>query len=60
MVQVGDSFYILRVEARKAATTKSLSELRDEISRKLFEEERVRLQDQWIEKLRKKAYVKIY
>ncbi len=60
VVQVGDSFYILRVEARKAATTKSLSELRDEISRKLFEEERVRLQDQWIEKLRKKAYVKIY
>lgn len=60
VVQVGDSFYILRVEARKAATTKPLSELREEIGRKLSEEERLRLQEQWLDGLRKKAYIKIY
>lgn len=60
VVQVGDTFYILRVEARKAATTKPLAELREEIGKKLFEEERVRLQEQWLETLRQKAYVKIY
>ncbi len=60
VVQVGDTFYILRVEARKAATTKPLAELREEIGKKLFEEERIRLQEQWLETLRKKAYVKIY
>lgn len=60
IVQVGDSFYILRVEARKAAVTKPLAEVRDEIGRKLHEEERLRLQEQWISRLREKAFVKIY
>lgn len=60
VVQLGDSLYIMRVEARKAAVTKPLAELREEISKKLFEEERIRLQEQWIETLREKAYVKIY
>lgn len=60
IIQIGDSFYIMRVEARKAATTKPLSELREEIGKKLFEEERVRLQEHWLDGLRKKAFVKIY
>ncbi|MEI7865821.1 MAG: peptidyl-prolyl cis-trans isomerase [Chthoniobacterales bacterium] len=60
VTQVGDAFYIMRVEARKAAVTKPLAEMRDEISRKLYEEERLRLQQVWIDGLRKKAYVKIY
>ncbi len=60
VVQLGDSLYIMRVEARKAAVTKPLAELREEISKKLFEEERLRLQEQWIKTLREKAYVKVY
>ena len=60
VVQLGDSLYIMRVEARKAAVTKPLSELREEISKKLYEEERLRLQEQWIKTLREKAYVKVY
>ena len=60
VVQLGESFYIMRVDARKAAITKPLAEMRDEISKKLYEEERIRLQEQWLETLREKAYVKIY
>ncbi|MEX1044898.1 MAG: peptidylprolyl isomerase [Chthoniobacterales bacterium] len=60
VVQLGDSFYIMRVDARKAAITKPLAEMRDEISKRLYEEERIRLQEQWLETLREKAYVKIY
>ena len=60
VIQVGDAFYILRVEAKKAAVTKPLSEMRDEISQKLYEEERLRLQQKWIDGLRSKAYVKIF
>lgn len=60
VVQLGDSLYIMRVEARKAAVTKPLAELREEISKKLFEEERTRLQEQWVKTLREKAYVKVY
>jgi len=59
-IQVGDTFYIMRIDAKKPTVTKPLSEVRDEISKKLFEEERLRLQDQWIATLRDKAYVKIY
>jgi parvulin-like peptidyl-prolyl isomerase len=59
-IQVGETFYIMRVDAKKPSVTKPLAEVRDEISKKLFEEERLRLQDQWIATLRDKAYVKIY
>ncbi len=60
VVEIGDSFYLLKVEARKSAVTKPLAEVREEIGRKLFEEERIRLQEQWLSKLREKAFVKIY
>ena len=60
VIQVGDAFYIMRVEAKKAAVTKPLAEMRDEISQKLYEEERLLLQKQWIDSLRRKAFVKIY
>lgn len=60
VIQIGNTFYIMRVEARKAATTKPLAEMREEIGKKLFEEERLRLQEQWLQTLRKKAYIKIY
>jgi parvulin-like peptidyl-prolyl isomerase len=60
IVQVGDAFYIMLVEAKKAAVTKPLNEMRDEISQKLHEEERLRLQKIWIDGLRTKAYVKIF
>ena len=60
VIKVGDAFYIMRVEAKKAAVTKPLAEMRDEISAKLYEEEKLRLQKQWIDGLRRKAYVKIF
>ena len=60
VIEVGDTFYILRVDEKKPAIVRPLAEVRDEIARKLQEEERIRLQDRWIDTLRKKAYVKIY
>lgn len=60
VIEVGDTFYILRVDEKKPAIVRPLAEVRDEIARKLQEEERIRLQDRWIDTLRDKAYVKIY
>jgi peptidyl-prolyl cis-trans isomerase SurA len=60
VVQVGDTFYIMKVEAKKPGIVQPLSEVRDEITKKLIEEERIRMQDRWIDTLREKAYVKIY
>lgn len=60
IVELGNMYYLLFVEARKNAQTKPLTEVRDEIQSKLIQEERQRRQEEWISKLRKKAYIKMY
>ena len=60
VVQIGDTFYLMKVDAKKPAVVQPLSEVREEITKKLIEEERIRMQDRWIDTLREKAYVKIY
>jgi len=60
VIQIGDTFYIMKVEAKKPAVVQPLAEVREQITQKLIEEERVRMQDRWIDTLREKAYVKIY
>ncbi|MEX1010065.1 MAG: peptidyl-prolyl cis-trans isomerase, partial [Chthoniobacterales bacterium] len=60
VIQIGDTFYIMMVEAKKPGIVQPLAEVRDEINKKLIEEERIRMQDRWIDTLREKAYVKIY
>ena len=59
VVRVGDSFYIMLVEARKNATVKPMSDVRQEIERNLIQQERMKVQERWLETLRKKAYIKI-
>jgi peptidyl-prolyl cis-trans isomerase SurA len=60
VIQIGDTFYIMMVDAKKPGIVQPLAEVRDEITKKLIEEERIRMQDGWIDTLREKAYVKIY
>ena len=60
VIQIGDTFYIMKVDAKKPAVVQPLSEVREENTKKLIEEERIRMQDRWIDTLREKAYVKIY
>ncbi len=59
-IELGNSYYLLYVEAKKNALTKPLSEVRDEIDKRLIQEERQRRQQEWIAKLRKKAYIKFF
>ncbi len=60
IIELGNSYYLLLVEAKKNAVTKPLAEVRDEIEKRLIQEERQRRQQEWIEKLRKKAYIKLF
>jgi len=60
VVEVGGSYYLLFVEAKKAASAKPIKDLHDEIEKVLLQAERQRLQEEWIKKLRKPAYIKIY
>ncbi len=58
--EMGGSYYILYVEARKNATARPLSELREEIERQLLQEERIAQQEKWIDSLRAKAFIKMF
>ncbi len=60
IITIEGSYYLLMAEAKKSATTKPLTELRDEIEKKLIQEERQKRQMEWIAKLRKKAYIKLF
>ncbi len=60
ILDITGNYYLLYCEARKGAQTKPFGELRDEIEKKLIQEERQRQQEEWVAKLRKKAYIKIY
>jgi peptidyl-prolyl cis-trans isomerase SurA len=60
VVSMESSYYLLFAEAKKDAATRPLAELRDEIERKLIQEERQKRQQAWLAKLRKKAYVKLF
>lgn len=59
VVTIDSTYYILMVEARKAAKLKPIGEVRDEIEKNLIQLERMKAQDRWLETLRKKAYIKI-
>jgi len=60
VIEISGSYYLLFVEAKKVATFKPLKELHDEIEKTLMQTERQRLQEAWIKKLRKPAFIKIY
>lgn len=51
-------FYLLKVEEKKIAHTKPLSELREEIEKDLLVQERARLRGKWIDRLKTKSFVR--
>lgn len=60
VVKLGDSYYILLVEAKKNASVKPMSDVRDEIEKNLIQQERMKVQQRWLDTLRAKAYIKIF
>ncbi len=60
VVAEGNSYYILKVSEHKDAVTKPLSDVREDLEKKLTSDERQRLQERWIEGLRAKAFIKTF
>jgi Parvulin-like peptidyl-prolyl isomerase len=60
VINIGSSYYIMMVEARKNASTKSISEVRDEIEQNLIRQEENKQLERWLDTLRQNAYIKIY
>ena len=60
VLEQGNSYYILKVTERKAAYTKPITDVRPDLEKKLFSDERARKQDQWVAGLRAKAFIKTF
>jgi parvulin-like peptidyl-prolyl isomerase len=60
VIELGGSYYLLFCEAKKQATSKPLKEVRGDIEKALLQTERQKQQQDWLQKLRRKAFIKLY
>jgi len=60
VVQTEDGYHILLVEEVKKATVMPLGDVRDRIESTLLQQERERLQQEWLDSLRSKAFIKMF
>ena len=60
IIDFAGNYYIIKVEDKRGGTTRSLAEARDDIEKKLLQEEAQGLQERWIAGLRSKAYIKTF
>lgn len=60
IIEYADTYYLLYVEAKKPAKITPLKDVRDDIEKRLMQQERQKLREDWLAKLRKKAFIKTY
>lgn len=60
VIETPGAFYIMLVEDKQEAHVKPLPDVRDQIEKLLLAKERTRLQQAWIDKLRKKTYIRAF
>jgi peptidyl-prolyl cis-trans isomerase SurA len=60
VLEVGNTCYLLFVENKRPAHTKSLTEVREVVEHTLLQEERARLEKQWIDRLKKKTFIRYF
>jgi parvulin-like peptidyl-prolyl isomerase len=60
VIDTPEAYYILQVEDKREARVKPLPEVRDPIEKILLAQERTRLQQAWIDKLKKKTFIRSF
>lgn len=60
IIDTGDALWIVQVDEKRPTHFKPLAEVRDQIERDLLVEERSRIEKQWLERLRKKTFVRYF
>jgi peptidyl-prolyl cis-trans isomerase SurA len=60
LIETDEGYYILQVDDVKPAHTKPLTEARDEIEKILLQQQRLKMQEEWIKELRAKAYIRLF
>lgn len=60
VIDTPEAYYILQVEDKREARVKPLPEVRDAIEKILLAKERTRLQQAWIDRLKKKTFLRSF
>ncbi len=60
IITTQEGWYILQVEEVRKSTVMALSDVRERIENTLLQQERERLQQEWLDGLRSKAFIKMY
>lgn len=60
IIEKAEAVYLMLVEEARAAHVRPIEEVRDEIERSLVMAERSRLEKQWLDRLRKKAFIRFF
>jgi peptidyl-prolyl cis-trans isomerase SurA len=60
IIEFSGNYYILKVEDRRGGATRSLAEVRDEIEKKLMQQQAQDLQERWLASLRSKAFIRTF
>jgi peptidyl-prolyl cis-trans isomerase SurA len=60
IIEFNGNFYLLKVEEKKGGATPSLAQVRDQIEKKLIQQEAQNLQEKWLASLRSKAYIRTF
>lgn len=60
IVETDDGYYILMVEEIRKATVIALNDVRERIENTLMQQEQERLQQEWLDGLRSKAFIKMF
>ena len=59
IIRLDTAFYIIRVEEKEEATTKSLAEVRNEVADAIFQEKMSEQMDRFVKQLRERAIIEI-
>lgn len=60
LIETAEGYYILRVDDVKPAHTRPLAHVRDEIEKILLQQQRAKMQQDWVKDLRSKAYIRLF
>ena len=60
IIETAEGYYILEVDDVKPAHTTALADVRDDIEKTLLQEQRTKMQEDWVKDLRAKAYIRIF
>jgi peptidyl-prolyl cis-trans isomerase SurA len=60
IIEFNGNFYLLKVEDKKGGAMPTLAQVRDQIEKKLLQQEAQNLQEKWIASLRSKAYIRTF